>query len=559
LIGADHTGQSDESYTYNANGNRTMSGYDIDPNNQLASDGTFNYTYDDEGNRATKTNISSGEKEEYSWDHRNRLTTVTFKNSGGTVTKTVDHVYDAFNRWIRRTIDPDGETGSAAVIDTIFSHENGQIALEFDGSAASDLTHRYTWGELVDQLFADESVSSLTSAGTMLWALPDHLGTPRDLATYNASTDDTAIANHRRHDSYGILISETDTGVNVLFGFTGRPFDESTGLNNHWHRWFAFNVWPNEDLIGFSAADSNLARYSQNAPTARIDPDGLDDHPMFSGVPNPLVIYGVPDDQLPALYAAITNAFEAQAALAKAEENYDTTDFNTSWLLLVFSESSRSPWMEKAFADRACARKAYRQALIDLKKAFPAGGGIIYQINDTGHLLTYDVSGSDPERVLEGLALAGKAFGGLGSTGDEQLLLLGPQLVVIGLKAVTAKGATAAIRPSGNIIANNAKGKAFEQELKAAMCKTHTEVAEQVTVKTKTGTKTILDLIGKEKNTGTVVIQEAKSSATAPLTKAQKAAFPEIESSGAVVVGKGKPGFPGGTIIPPTPVVITRP
>jgi hypothetical protein len=44
----------------------------------------------------------------------------------------------------------------------------------------------------------------------------------------------------------------------------------------------------------------------------------------------------------------------------------------------------------------------------------------------------------------------------------------------------------------------------------------------------------------------------------APLTAAQTAAFPEIEESGAVIVGAGKPGFPGGMQIPPTKVVIVR-
>lgn len=53
---------------------------------------------------------------------------------------------------------------------------------------------------------------------------------------------------------------------------------------------------------------------------------------------------------------------------------------------------------------------------------------------------------------------------------------------------------------------------------------------------------------------------ECKASDTAPLTKAQKKAIPEIIESGGVVVGKGKPGVPGGTIIPPgTQVIIKRP
>jgi len=57
-------------------------------------------------------------------------------------------------------------------------------------------------------------------------------------------------------------------------------------------------------------------------------------------------------------------------------------------------------------------------------------------------------------------------------------------------------------------------------------------------------------------NTG---VTEAKSSATAPLTPNQAKAFPEIEKTGATVKGAGKPGFPGGTQIPPTKVDIVRP
>ena len=55
-------------------------------------------------------------------------------------------------------------------------------------------------------------------------------------------------------------------------------------------------------------------------------------------------------------------------------------------------------------------------------------------------------------------------------------------------------------------------------------------------------------------------LPECKSSDTAPLTPNQKIAFPEIEQSGGVVVGKGKAGIPGGTVIPPgTKVKVRRP
>ena len=41
--------QTDENYTYDANSNRTNTGYSTGDNNQLLSDGTFDYEYDAEG------------------------------------------------------------------------------------------------------------------------------------------------------------------------------------------------------------------------------------------------------------------------------------------------------------------------------------------------------------------------------------------------------------------------------------------------------------------------------------------------------------------------------
>lgn len=59
----------------------------------------------------------------------------------------------------------------------------------------------------------------------------------------------------------------------------------------------------------------------------------------------------------------------------------------------------------------------------------------------------------------------------------------------------------------------------------------------------------LFDAIGLDSN-GRVVINEFKSSATAPLTYNQKHAFPEIFSSGGTVVGKGEGIFTNGYQIP---------
>ena len=106
---------------------------------------------------------------------------------------------------------------------------------------------------------------------------------------------------------------------------------------------------------------------------------------------------------------------------------------------------------------------------------------------------------------------------------------------------------------------NRANGRAFEQQEFAKFSSQNNKAVEQITVKTPSGVRTRVDAIGLDVN-GNVVINEYKSSLTAPLTNNQKAAFPEILERGATVVGKGKGIFTGGYQIPPgTEVKIIRP
>ncbi|TVS15330.1 MAG: hypothetical protein EA424_16400, partial [Planctomycetaceae bacterium] len=67
---ADYDYQDDEAFAYDANGNRTMTGFVTGDNNLVLSDGVYDYQYDAEGNRTRRTHISSGEVTEYDWDNR---------------------------------------------------------------------------------------------------------------------------------------------------------------------------------------------------------------------------------------------------------------------------------------------------------------------------------------------------------------------------------------------------------------------------------------------------------------------------------------------------------
>ncbi|MCC7086476.1 MAG: hypothetical protein IT427_15860, partial [Pirellulales bacterium] len=234
LTGANYTSQTDETYSYDDNGNRTGGGYDTGDNNQLDSDGTFHYTYDGEGNTLTKTRLSNDPADdhqtEYAWDHRNRLTEVVFKDNGGDVTKRVEYSYDAFDRWIRKTVDA-GDDGIDRTLANVY--DGDQIVLQFADDdaadlAAGDLTHRDLWGPAVDELLADEAVSALGSAGTVSWPLGDHVGTVRDIV--QDASGSATVVDHNSYDSFGNKLSQSSAASDIAFGFTGRAFDADTGL-----------------------------------------------------------------------------------------------------------------------------------------------------------------------------------------------------------------------------------------------------------------------------------------------------------------------------------------
>lgn len=263
LVGADHTVQQDETYTYDLNGNRTLAGYQTGSNNRLLSDGRYNYSYDDNGNRILRTEISTGERTEYSWDHRNRLTSVIVKNSSGVVRSEVRYTYDVFDRRIRKSIDTDGAGPGVATIKQ-YVHDGDHVAFEFDG--AGNLTHRYLHGPVIDMVLADE-----TGSGAVHWMLTDHLGTVRDIIDSSG-----VIINHIQYDSFGRILTQSNAAWTPTFAYTGREWDPETGLFQYRARYYdpAVGRFVSEDPIGFEGMVQNLSSYVGNRPLDWLDPDG---------------------------------------------------------------------------------------------------------------------------------------------------------------------------------------------------------------------------------------------------------------------------------------------
>ncbi|QGJ68576.1 Hypothetical protein PBC10988_2370 [Planctomycetales bacterium 10988] len=193
----------------------------------------------------------------------------TYASLGGTLTHSVVYTYDVFDRRIEKAIDSDGNNGLDKIERYIYDGEH--IALVFDGLDNNELTNRYLHGPAVDQILADEQlVNGLFDQ--ILWPLTDHLGSVRDLADSSGE-----IANHLVYDSFGNILSETNSNIEHLFAYTGRERDYESDLYYYRARYYDpfTGRFVSEDPIGFTAGDVNIYRYVGNSSTIYVDPSGM--------------------------------------------------------------------------------------------------------------------------------------------------------------------------------------------------------------------------------------------------------------------------------------------
>jgi len=247
-------------YTYDLNGNRTMSGYTIGLANELTSDGTWNYFYDQNGNRIGKKNISTGEWWSYGYDNRNRLVTAQDVMIGVQMQGT--YAYDALGKRVEKDV----WTGSTVV--TRFAYDGSEIWADL--SSGNALQTRYIRGDSVLELLA-----RISSGGTAAWILVDRMGSLRNVIDNTGAVIDTIT-----YDGYGNITNETNAANGGQYKYDGYRADAETG-------WFrpdptraryygpSTGTWISQDPLGFIVGDTNLYRYVGNSPINRVDPSGF--------------------------------------------------------------------------------------------------------------------------------------------------------------------------------------------------------------------------------------------------------------------------------------------
>jgi RHS repeat-associated protein len=259
-------------FRYDLNGNRTN--FNVGRNNRLLNDGESTYNYDHEGNRISK------DATKYFWDHRNRLVKVE------TPKETVEYSYDYQNRLVKRSTSNDV---------TFFVYDGWHIVMTLDGKET--IKERFLWGAEQDELIAIESGDKVS------YILSDHQRTIRDIVDSNGKK-----LEHRDYDVFGNTIS-TKNEKGYSFGYTGKLFDNVTGLQWNINRWYDPKIgkWISEDHIGFKGNDTNLTRYATQNPITMVDHLGLQSNIV-------VVDYAVASDPAPKLVSTtnISSSFIQQ-------------------------------------------------------------------------------------------------------------------------------------------------------------------------------------------------------------------------------------------------------
>jgi RHS repeat-associated protein len=280
------------SYTYDNAGNRTSktdlqanvtSNYGYDNIYQLlqvtqGASTTESYSYDAVGNRLSSSSVSP-----YSYNSSNELIstpslTYTYDYNGNTQSKSdgTAYTWDYDNRLKQVTL-----PGSGGTVNFKYDPFGRRAQKSFaQNSTTTTVNYLYDGPNLLEEVDQsgnvlarysglDEQLANLRSSTTSYYEA-DGLGMITSL-----SDSAGALANTYRYDSYGNLLASTGTITNS-FQYAGREFDSETGLYYNRARYYSPQLgrFVSEDPLGFDGG-INLYAYVGNSPSNLIDPFGL--------------------------------------------------------------------------------------------------------------------------------------------------------------------------------------------------------------------------------------------------------------------------------------------
>ncbi len=262
------TNDGTKAYSYDANGNRTMTGYQTGAGNRLTNDGVYTYTYDDEGNLSKKSKGASAETWTYTYDNRNQLVGVTERSTdgGGTLLFQGTYVYDVFNNRVEAD-EYSNLSGTTTVTKSVYA-EPGTIFADLTSGNA--MQTRY--------LHQDDSqyspVLARIDGGGVAWLLLDRQGSTRNVVDGSGTLIGTLT-----YDGFGGVTAESDATKSGAYGYVGYRRDRQLGTyrpDASARPTYdpAIGRWTTTDPSGFPDGP-NPYWYVHNNPTNGTDPAGL--------------------------------------------------------------------------------------------------------------------------------------------------------------------------------------------------------------------------------------------------------------------------------------------
>ena len=247
-----------ETLTYDPVGNRLTShlsgDYVYDNLNRLLEDGSYTYSYDNNGNLTGKVDKATSATTTYQYDGGDRLTQVA------TPTDIVLYQYDGFGRRISKSVNG---------VVTKYVYDREDILFEFDEN--DQIKARYTHGPGIDEpISVDRDTDSNGTLETTYYYQYDGLGSA--IAITDSSGN---VVQTYEYDAFGKIVQQTGS-IENSYTYTGREWDAEAGLYYYRARYYdpILGRFINGDPIGFAGGDVNFYVYVQNNPVNFVDPEG---------------------------------------------------------------------------------------------------------------------------------------------------------------------------------------------------------------------------------------------------------------------------------------------
>ncbi len=248
-----------EEYQYNNNGSRVYemniskgfpSGRTFSYSNEdhMVSAGSVVYEYDADGFLSRKTD--GADITIYTYSSRGELLNVSLP--GGT---SIEYLHDPVGRRIAKKVD-------GTTIEKYLWQGRTRLLAVYDGS--DNLLMRFNYGDA-------RMPVSMTQGGSVYYLIYDQAGSLR------AVTDSSGnIVKKIDYDSFGSIITDSNSSFNVPFRFAGGLYDSDTKLIRFGYRDYNADPgrWTAKDPIGFDGGDTDLYGYVLNDPINNVDPSG---------------------------------------------------------------------------------------------------------------------------------------------------------------------------------------------------------------------------------------------------------------------------------------------